>query len=186
MLRKLIAIDSAYANRVAKDNNFDYFPIEGFCDVVKGDGEVDVIETLITLIKRVPEDDSPEEIATVASQVERTQHALEMKGCRVIICPAKRSGNGEFKQSDDQRLMITTLSTCLKLRPDFLVFVGADGDYAPMVWELRNEGIRTEVAAGERHLASDLKRAAYSIVDLEEVFEKIEDEGAAAQTSNRW
>ena len=63
--------------------------------------------------------------------------------------PAKRLKDGGFKQSDDQRLVIATLSLALRLRPDFVVLAAGDGDFAPMVWELRNEGIRTEVL-GER------------------------------------
>jgi predicted Zn-ribbon and HTH transcriptional regulator len=189
MLKKLIAIDNAYANMMARNADFDVFPVEEFRDLaiagrhdsdshgegigVQSDG-IDVIETLITLVKRVPENDSIEEIARVAEQVDRIQYALEMKGCRVIVCPAKRNQGG-YKQSDDSRLMIATLSICLKLRPDFLVFVAADGDYAPLLWELRNEGIRTEVVAVKTTLASDLQRAAYNVVDLQAVFETIKE-----------
>ncbi len=173
MLRKIIAVDSAYAYNAASRAGFHQFPIEAFRDLVSGDEGVDVVETLVTIVKRVPEDDSAASVATVASQVDRIQYALEMKGCRVIICPAKPDSQGGFKQSDDQRLMITTLSTCLKLRPDFLVLVAADGDYAPMVWELRYEGIRTEVVATQNALAAELKRASYSVVDLENTFQTI-------------
>jgi len=184
MLRKVIAIDMQYAQRAAQAVSFQHFPIDEFRDLVSRgnrgseggtvpDVDVDVIETIVTVVKKVAQDDSAEAIATVASQVERAQYALEMKGCRVIVCPAKRTPDGSYKQSDDQRLMITTLSTCLKLRPDFLVFVGADGDYAPMLWELRTEGVRTEVAAVREGLASDLMRVAYNIIDLAAVFEHI-------------
>jgi len=188
MLKKIIAIDNAYAYMMARKAGFDFFPVEEFRNVVMegrhGIGKqsdcIDVIETLITIVKRVPENDSIAEVARVAEQVERIQYTLEMKGCRVIVCPAKRSQDG-YKQSDDPRLMIATLSICLKLRPDFLVFVGADGDYAPLVWELRNEGIRTEVVAvmdavaSANTLASDLRRAAYNVVDLRLVFDALKE-----------
>jgi len=173
MVRKVIAVDSQYAYRESTKANFQFFPVEEFRELVNGDEGVDVIETVYTLIKKVPEDDSAEALATVASQVDRIQHALEMKGCRVIVCPAKRTPDGGYKQSDDQRLMIKTLSICLKLRPDFLVFVGADGDYAPMMWELRAEGVRVEVVANSTSLATDLRRVAHSVVDLDEVFGRI-------------
>lgn len=173
MLRKLIAADMAYADRVAKQAGLRNFPIREFRDLVNRDDTVDVIETLVTVIKHVPRDDTAEEVATVATNVQRAKDFFESSGCRVIICPAKRTQDGGFKQSDDQRLMISTLSTCLRLRPDFLVFVGADGDYAPMLWELRSEGIRTEVVAVRNSLASDLQRASYSVVDLEEIFDTV-------------
>jgi uncharacterized LabA/DUF88 family protein len=185
MLKKLIAIDTAYAARMAGDAGFDVFPVEEFRDLIRGSADysesvgtqsdgIDVIETLVTLFKRVPENDSIEEIARIAEQVDRIQYAMEMKGCRVIVCPAKRSQGG-YKQSDDSRLMVTTLSTCLKLRPDFLVFVAGDGDYAPLLWELRDVGIRTEVVAVMTTLASDLRRAAYNVVDLRAVFAAIKE-----------
>jgi hypothetical protein len=173
VIRKLIAADMAYAYRVAKQAGFPNFPIREFRELVNRDDTVDVIETLVTVIKHVPRDDTPEEIATVATNVQRAKDFFESSGCRAIICPAKRTQDGGFKQSDDQRLMISTLSTCLRLRPDFLVFVGADGDYAPMLWELRSEGIRTEVVAVRTTLASDLQRASYSVVDLEEIFDTL-------------
>jgi len=127
------------------------------------------------VIQRVPEDDSPEAVATAIHQLEQKRFALEMAGARVLVCPAKRSSNG-YKQSDDQRLMIATLSTCLRLRPDFLTFVGADGDYAPMLWELREAGVRSEVVANANALASDLRRVAYGVIDLAAVLTTIHQE----------
>lgn len=176
MLKKIIAIDAAYANYTSKSRGLQHFPVGSFRKVVQGDGNVDVIETLITLVRDVPDNDSAEALAEVTTQIDRTQYALEMNGCRVILCPAKRQVGGGFKQSDDQRLMIATLSLCLRLQPDFLVLVAADGDYAPMIWELRSAGIRTEVVANNDALASDLKRAAYGIVDIDQVFQQIKDQ----------
>ena len=51
---------------------------------------------------------------------------------------------------------------------------GAD-DLAPVVGELRDNGIRTEVVAASDMLGSQLKRASYSVVDLHEVFETIHE-----------
>lgn len=103
----------------------------------------------------------------------RVQHALEESGARVIPAPAKRQPDGGFKQSDDQRLVIATLSAALRLRPDFLVLAAADGDFAPMVWALRDAGIRTEVLARPQMLASDLRRAAYSVIDIDNALNQI-------------
>jgi uncharacterized LabA/DUF88 family protein len=173
MLRKIIAIDSSYANIVARQAEFRHFPVDEFRQIAIGSGGVDVIETLITVNEFPPEDDSPEAVATASQQSHGIRYALEMNGCRVIRCPAKKTHGGDVKQSDDQRLMITTLSTCLRLKPDFLLFVAADGDYAPMIWELRYEGIRTEVVANAGSLANDLKRAAYSVIDVDDIFNTI-------------
>lgn len=177
-LRKVLAIDAQYAERAARDLDLPYFPVRGLRELMSRDGGVDVIETLYPVIQRVPEDDSPEAVATAIHQLEQKRFALEMAGARVLVCPAKRSNGSPsgYKQSDDQRLMIATLSTCLRLRPDFLTFVGADGDYAPMLWELREAGVRSEVVAGPESLASDLRRVAYGVIDLEHVLTAIREE----------
>lgn len=171
MIKKLLAIDLLPCEKVAHELGLPYFPIEPLRALIAGDG-VDLIETLVTLVERVA-DDNPESIAANKVNFTRKQHALEEAGARVIRAPAKRLPDGSFKQSDDQRLVIATLSAALRLRPDFLVLAAADGDFAPMVWELRNEGIRTEVLARPQMLASDLRRAAYSIIDLDTVLNQI-------------
>ncbi len=175
MLKKIVAIDSAYAERVARSLNFPHLPLRDILLAIQNDDSVDILECLVTVNKRVPEDDSAAAIANVAWQIEQKQHALEMNGARTIVCPTKRSQSSAsgFKMSDDQRLMITTLSLCLRLRPDFLTFLAADGDYAPLIWELRDQGIRTEVVARKEELASDLQRAAYNFVDLGRLLESI-------------
>ena len=175
MISKVIAIDDRYAQRRAKEAGLKHFPVRKFIDLVNSGDGVDVLECLVTVIKRVPENETAEAIATVERNTTRSQHALEMQGATVIICPSKKSSSSPngFKMSDDQRLMIATLSTCLKLRPRYLVFVGGDGDYSSMIAELRKEGIRTEVVAHPSNRASDLERVAFALIDIEKVFEKI-------------
>ncbi len=181
-IRKLVAVDLVPAELCAKRNGFAFFPLREFLDWCRGDS-VDVIEALVTLQRRVPDSDSPESLAQIAQQFESKRYALEMSGARIIESPAKRSHNSVsgFKQSDDQRLMIRTLTLAMKLRPDFLVLVAADGDYAPMVEALRDEGIRTEVAAAAEMLASDLRRNAVRVLDLEAILEELKRRRQEAQ-----
>lgn len=171
MIKKIFAIDLTPCEIVARDRRHHYFPVEAMRTLIAGDG-VDLIETVVTLVERVA-DDNPESIASNRVNFTRKQHALEDAGARVIRAPAKRLPDGGFKQSDDQRLMIATLSLALRLHPDFLVLAAADGDFAPMVWELRDVGIRTEVLARPQMLASDLRRAAYSVIDLDEALNRV-------------
>lgn len=171
MIRKIIAIDLTPCDMVARERGDHFFPVQAVRELIAGD-DVDVLETLVTLVERVAED-NPESIASNKVNFMRKQHALEEAGARVIRAPAKRMPDGGFKQSDDQRLIIATLSLALRLRPEFVVLAAADGDFAPMVWELRNEGIRTEVLARPQMLASDLRRAAYSVIDIDDVLNTI-------------
>jgi uncharacterized LabA/DUF88 family protein len=174
MLRKILAVDHAYARRIALDCGQPHFPA-AFRDIVHGDDGVDLLESLVFIVKPVPASDSPEDVATAAEQVERHCYAMEMNGWRTVVCPAKRSGDG-FKQSDDARLVIESLALCLRLRPDFFVLFAGDGDFAPLVWALRAEGIRTEVIASQANLASDLRRAAFSVIEAQRLFEALHEE----------
>lgn len=171
MIKKLLAIDLTPCSIVARELGLPHFPVRELRDLIAGDG-VDLIETIVTLVERVA-DDNPESIAANKVNFTRIQHALEEAGARVIPAPAKRQPDGAFKQSDDQRLVIATLSAALRLRPDFVVLAAADGDFAPMVWALRDAGIRTEVLARREMLASDLRRAAYSVIDLDTALNQI-------------
>jgi uncharacterized LabA/DUF88 family protein len=171
MIKKILAIDLTPCEIVARDLGQPYFPIAGMRELIAGDG-VDLIETLVTLVERVA-DDNPESIAANKVNFTRKRHALEEAGARVIPAPAKRQPDGAFKQSDDQLLVIATLSAALRLGPDFVVLAAADGDFAPMVWALRDAGIRTEVLARPQMLASDLRRAAYSVIDLDTALNQI-------------
>lgn len=184
MLKKVIAVDREYADRVAYKHGLRHFPIAEFRNAVERGlpsdserfDEVDVLEVLVSLVKRVAEADSPEAIAANEQNFRRISDALEMKGARVIACPATPQGGG-FKQSDDQRLVVATLATCLDLRPDYLILVAGDGDFAPLVEELRLRGVRTEVVGDYASVASELRRKARAVIDLNEVLEQLKATG---------
>ncbi|WP_162472942.1 NYN domain-containing protein [Methylotuvimicrobium alcaliphilum] len=167
MVRKILAIDGKNAEHAAHDSG---------SPLMMSEGGVDAIEILYTIRKRVPEDDSAEAVATVAEQIDRKRYALEMLDAKTIVCPAKRMQGCGFKQSDDQLLQIKTLSICMRLKPDFLTLVSGDDDHAPLVWELREHGICTEVVALEDMLGSQLRRACYAKIDLDQVFQKLQEE----------
>lgn len=174
-IRKLVAIDGQNAEYAARDFGLRHFPLKEFVGLMLAQDGADIIEILYTVQKRVPDDDTPEAMASVSRHTDDKCHALEMSGARTIICPAKRQQNGNYKQSDDQLLQMKALSSCLRLKPDFLTLVSGDDDMAPLVWELRENGVRTEVVAPENAMGTQLKRASYSTIDLDAVFQKIKE-----------
>lgn len=173
-MKVLIAIDSQFAEHAVRDCGHARFPYAEYMTMQRNIPDRDVIEAYATLIEWAP--DGTQSNDDAASSLKRRSDFLEYSGYRVVRCPAKRTPNGGFKHSDDPRLQVTTLVAALKLRPDFVSLVAADGDFAPMVEALRAEGIRTEVVATATTLASDLKRAAYTTVHLDEVIERITEE----------
>ena len=94
------------------------------------------------VVRFLPKNFTAEAVLESYQGYERVKQALERQVINPIQSPAKPSGEGS-KHSDDQGLMIRLALVCTRLKPDFLVLVAADGDYAPLVWGLREEGIRT-------------------------------------------
>jgi hypothetical protein len=171
VIRKIVAVDSAHADWYSREKYaMSYFPVDKFCSLVAGDdGEVDVVETLVTAVRKIPENESPEAVATACEQYASKVYALEMSGARVIECPAKRVTGG-YRNSG---LMIACLATCLRLMPDYLVLVASDGDYRPLIEELRSNGIRTEVVSPMQTLSNDLRRVCVNVIDMDNVLENI-------------
>lgn len=184
MKKKLVAIDLSPMEWRAREMGFQHLPVKEIVGLIEEEG-VDVIETLVTLPEKQPQDDTPEEKARVKDGYIRKKDALQLSGARVIECPSKRSQSepSGFKQSDDPRLMLATLQCALKTRPDFVMLFAADGDFAPMVEMLRQEGIRTEVVAPLDRLATDLRRHAVRVINYDEMLGKIKKRKALTENT---
>ena len=59
-------------------------------------------------------------------------------------------------------------------RPDVVVLVTGDADFAYLAMQLRRRGIRVEVAAAAPNLGSALRGAANEVIDLVPLFEAFE------------
>ena len=68
-------------------------------------------------------------------------------------------------------MAMDAVELALEVRPDIVVLVTGDSDFAYLAEKLRRRGIRVEVASVEQSLGNDLKFAASSIVDLVEIFD---------------
>lgn len=176
-MRKLIAVDFIPYEYRARELGCRYFPLQEIREIFSRNA--DIIEILVTLIRKIPE--NPRDYRSVCELYDGFQaksHILESCGAKVIECPTKLitpedpSQQPFFKQSDDQRLMITSLMACMKLRPDYLVLFASDGDYTPMVEALRDEGIRTVVVASSHMLSKDLCRKAVQVIDFDMVIKE--------------
>lgn len=174
MKRMVIGIDSQFIyHRFLEDKIARKFPYSDFRNFIEAD-EDEVLEMYAPVVRFPPATNRPEDVARVNLDFQRVRAAFEAEGVSPIESPGKPSGE-IVKHSDDQRLMIRLAFTCTRLKPDFLVLVAADGDYAPLVWGLREEGIRTKLITHERRAAKELLSAVYSVSDLYDVLKSVDE-----------
>jgi uncharacterized LabA/DUF88 family protein len=74
------------------------------------------------------------------------------------------------------------------MRPDVVILVTGDADFAYLAIKLRRHGIRVEVASVAANLGNILRSAANHVIDLAPLFrtfEIMQVQDAPAQTSHR-
>ena len=71
-------------------------------------------------------------------------------------------------------MAIDAMELALEIKPDIVVLVTGDSDFAYLAQKLRRRGIRVEVASVEQSLGSELRNSANSVVDLTEVFDEFD------------
>jgi uncharacterized LabA/DUF88 family protein len=89
-----------------------------------------------------------------------------------LVVPKEGKAKGdEYETNIDIVMAMDAVELALEVRPDIVVLVTGDSDFAYLAEKLRRRGIRVEVASVEQSLGNDLKIAASSIVDLVEIFD---------------
>jgi uncharacterized protein (TIGR00288 family) len=79
-----------------------------------------------------------------------------------------------YKANVDVMMAIDAMELSMEMRPDIVVLVTGDADFAHLAFQLRRRGIRVEVAATAQTLGSGLKGSANSVIDLMPLFETFE------------
>jgi uncharacterized LabA/DUF88 family protein len=94
-----------------------------------------------------------------------------------LVVPKEGKAKGEdFETNIDIVMAMDAIELALEVRPDIVVLVTGDSDFAYLAEKLRRRGIRVEVASVEQSLGNDLKMAANSVVDLIELFDRFEQQ----------
>ncbi|MEC4814146.1 MAG: NYN domain-containing protein [Scytonema sp. PMC 1069.18] len=94
-------------------------------------------------------------------------------GFLVVTKEGKAKGD-EYENNVDVVMAIDAIELALEIKPDIVVLVTGDSDFAYLAEKLRRRGIRVEVASVEQSLGNELKNSANSVVDLTEVFDKFD------------
>jgi hypothetical protein len=81
---------------------------------------------------------------------------------------------GHYKANVDVMMAIDALELSIEIRPDVVILVTGDADFAYLAIKLRRHGIRVEVASVSANLGHILRSAANYVIDLAPLFRTFE------------
>ena len=108
-------------------------------------------------------------------------HWLRSNGFLVISKEGSPGDGRHYKANVDVLMAIDAVELSVEMRPDVVVLVTGDADFAHLALQLRRRGIRVEVAATAPTLGSGLKGAANEVIDLVPLFETFDALSGAEQ-----
>src|SRR3954471_7617222 len=97
-------------------------------------------------------------------------HWLRSNGFMVVTKDGSPAEEGHYKANVDVMMAIDAVELSVKMRPDVVILVTGDADFAYLALQLRRRGIRVEVASVAPNLGSGLKTAANEVIDLSPLF----------------
>src|ERR1700749_1995836 len=95
-------------------------------------------------------------------------------GFMVVSKDGSPAEEGHYKANVDVMMAIDALELSLEMRPDVVILVTGDADFAHLATKLRRHGIRVEVASVAANLGHTLKSAANHVIDLSGLFRTFE------------
>jgi uncharacterized LabA/DUF88 family protein len=101
-------------------------------------------------------------------------HWLRSNGFMVVTKDGAPAEEGHYKANVDVLMAIDALELSVEMRPDVVILVTGDADFAYLAVKLRRRGIRVEVASIAQNLGNMLKSAANAVVDLAPLFRTFE------------
>ena len=97
-------------------------------------------------------------------------HWLRSNGFLVVTKDGSPTEEGKYKANVDVMMAIDAVELSVDIRPDVVILVTGDADFAYLALQLRRRGIRVEVASVAPNLGSGLKTAANEVIDLSPLF----------------
>src|SRR4026209_2771736 len=99
---------------------------------------------------------------------------LRANGFLVVTKDGSPAEEGRYKANVDVMMAIDALELSVEMRPDVVILVTGDADFAYLVTKLRRRGIRVEVASVAANLGNMLRSAAHDVIDLAPLFRTFE------------
>ena len=101
-------------------------------------------------------------------------HWLRSNGFMVVTKDGSPAEEGHYKANVDVMMAIDALELSIEMRPDVVILVTGDADFAYLAIKLRRHGIRVEVASVAANLGHILRSAANDVIDLTALFRTFE------------
>jgi uncharacterized LabA/DUF88 family protein len=101
-------------------------------------------------------------------------HWLRSNGFMVVTKDGAPAEEGHYKANVDVMMAIDALELSIEMRPDVVILVTGDADFAYLAIKLRRHGIRVEVASVTANLGHILRSAANDVIDLAPLFRTFE------------
>jgi len=101
-------------------------------------------------------------------------HWLRSNGFMVVTKDGAPAEEGRYKANVDVMMAIDALELSVEMRPDVVILVTGDADFAHLAIKLRRRGIRVEVASVTQNLGNILRSAANDVIDLAPLFRTFE------------
>src|ERR1700720_1228888 len=99
---------------------------------------------------------------------------LRSNGFLVVTKDGSPAEEGHYKANVDVMMAIDAVELSIEMRPDVVILVTGDADFAYLAIKLRRHGIRVEVASVAANLGNMLKSAANDVIDLAPLFRTFE------------
>ena len=101
-------------------------------------------------------------------------HWLRSNGFMVVTKDGSPAEEGHYKANVDVMMAIDAIELSIEMRPDVVILVTGDADFAYLAIKLRRHGIRVEVASVAANLGHTLRSAANEVIDLAPLFRTFE------------
>jgi uncharacterized LabA/DUF88 family protein len=101
-------------------------------------------------------------------------HWLRSNGFMVMTKDGSPAEEGHYKANVDVMMAIDAVELSVEMRPDVVILVTGDADFAYLAIKLRRHGIRVEVASVAANLGNTLRSAANEVIDLAPLFRTFE------------
>ena len=177
MSRLLIFVDEANFARSARNAGFqpDLIALKNWlADPEVGRKLIEMVVYIGLPPDRRPED-MPESWRRAYDSKHRMRHALENNGIMTITWRGKQLFNSNppaFAANIDMLMAMDALELSIEAKPDTVVLVSGDGDFAYLATKLRRRGIHVEAASLPQVMSGELKRAVNEFIDLRDFFDE--------------